>query len=173
MTFFEGLESGVMRPLFLSDGSLLLGQTGRGWQAKGGKIASLQHVRWDGKTVAPGIVSMSATAQGFRIDFTQPLGAGVNETLLKSAASLESWTYRDAPDSGSPELGTRDEGVTTFKIGADRKSVELVLATLEQPKVHPRQLARVYHVKLSSQTLFDLPAPAQLDAWYTLKQFPR
>ena len=53
MPFFEGLESGVMRPVFLPDGSLLLGQTGRGWQAKGGKVASLQHVRWDGKTVAP------------------------------------------------------------------------------------------------------------------------
>jgi mono/diheme cytochrome c family protein len=172
MSFFEGLESGVMRPLFLSDGSLLLGQTGRGWQAKGGKIASLQHVRWDGKTVAPGILSMSATATGFRIDFTQPLGAGVSESLLRSAVSLESWTYRDAPDYGSPELGTRDEGVTTFKFSADRKSLDLTLATLEQPKVHPHQTSRVYHVKLASQTLFDLPAPAQLDAWYTLKQFP-
>ena len=57
MPFFEGLESGVMRPVFLTDGSLLLGQTGRGWQAKGGKVASLQHVRWDGKTVAPDIVA--------------------------------------------------------------------------------------------------------------------
>ena len=63
MSFFEGLESGVMRPLFLADGSLLLGQTGRGWQAKGGKIASLQHVRWDGKTVAPAILAMAATAK--------------------------------------------------------------------------------------------------------------
>src|SRR6185503_909151 len=115
MSFFEGLESGVMRPLFLSDGSLLLGQTGRGWQAKGGKIASLQRVRWDGKTVAPGILSMSATATGFRIDFTQPLGGGVSKPLLTSAVSLEPWTYREAPDNGSPELGTRHEGVTTFK----------------------------------------------------------
>ena len=64
MPFFEGLESGVMRPVFLPDGSLLLGQTGRGWQAKGGKVASLQHVRWDGKTVAPQIVAMLATPAG-------------------------------------------------------------------------------------------------------------
>ena len=65
MPFFEGLESGVMRPVFLADGSLLLGQTGRGWQAKGGKVASLQHVRWDGKTVAPAIVAMLRDADGF------------------------------------------------------------------------------------------------------------
>ena len=86
MPFFEGLESGVMRPVFLPDGSLLLGQTGRGWQAKGGKVASLQHVRWDGKTVAPQIVAMVATPDGFRIDLTQPLGNGVSEAILRVGA---------------------------------------------------------------------------------------
>jgi hypothetical protein len=169
--FFEGLESGVMRPLFLSDGSLLLGQTGRGWQAKGGKIASLQHVRWDGKTVAPAILAMTSTRAGFRIDFTQPLGNGVSESLLRSALTLESWTYRDAPDYGSPELATREEALSALKISADRKSLELTLATLEQPQAHPRQTARVYHVKIASQTFFDAAAPAHLDAWYTLKRF--
>jgi hypothetical protein len=169
--FFEGLESGVMRPLFLSDGSLLLGQTGRGWQAKGGRIASLQHVRWDGKTVAPAILAMTSTRAGFRIDFTQPLGNGVSESLLRSALTLESWTYRDAPDYGSPELATREEALSALKISADRKSLELTLATLEQPQAHPRQTARVYHVKIASQTFFDAAAPAHLDAWYTLKRF--
>jgi hypothetical protein len=102
MPFFDGLESGVMRPVFLPDGSLLLGQTGRGWQAKGGKVAALQHVTWDGKTVAPQIVAMIATPQGFRIDLTQPLGDGVSEAILGAALSLESWVYRDAPDYAHP-----------------------------------------------------------------------
>jgi hypothetical protein len=172
MPFFEGLESGVMRPLFLRDGSLLLGQTGRGWQAKGGKVASLQHVRWDGKTVAPAIASMNATAKGFTLSFTQPLGAGVSVDLLKSALSLESWTYRDAPDYGSPELDLRDEKLEAISIGADRRSVDIALASRELPQVHPRQLARVYHAKLTSQTLFDANAPAQLDAYYSLLRFP-
>jgi hypothetical protein len=170
--FFEGLESGVMRPVFLPDGSLLLGQTGRGWQAKGGKIASLQHVRWDGKTIAPAIVAMSATPAGFRIDLTQPLGIGVDDELLRNALALESWTYRDAPAYGSDELGLRDEQLASFKVSADRRSLELVLASLEQPRVHPQQTARVYHVKISSQSLFDVPAPRQLDAYYTLRRFP-
>jgi mono/diheme cytochrome c family protein len=171
MPFFEGLESGVMRPVFLSDGSLLLGQTGRGWQAKGGKVASLQHVRWDGKTVEPAIVAMSATRDGFRLTFTQPLGSGVSESLLRSALSLESWTYRDAPDYGSPELDTRNEDTTSMVVAPDRRSVSITLATLEQPQVHPHQTARIYHLKLASRTLFDLPAPQQLDAYYTLKRF--
>lgn len=172
MPFFEGLESGVMRPVFLPDGSLLLGQTGRGWQAKGGKVASLQHVRWDGKTVEPAIVAMSATREGFKLTFTQPLGGGISESLLRSALSLESWTYRDAPDYGSPELDTRNEDATSISVSPDRKSVSIALATLEQPQVHPRQTARIYHLKLASKTLFDAPAPQQLDAYYTLKRFP-
>jgi cytochrome c553 len=172
MPFFEGLESGVMRPVFLPDGSLLLGQTGRGWQAKGGKVASLQHVRWDGKTVAPQIVSMSATPEGFRLDLTQPLGNGVSEAILRTALSLESWTYRDAPDYGSPELDLHGEDATAIVIAPDRKSITVTLASTEIKQVHPRQTARVYHAKLASQTLFDANAPAELSAYYTLWKFP-
>ncbi|HEV7606568.1 MAG TPA: c-type cytochrome [Steroidobacteraceae bacterium] len=172
MPFFEGLESGVMRPVFLPDGSLLLGQTGRGWQAKGGKVASLQHVRWDGKTIAPQITAMVATPEGFRVDLTQPLGNGVSEAILKSALSVESWVYRDAPDYGSPELDLHGEDLTAIKISADRKAISITLASTEQKQVHPRQTARVYHAKLASQTLFDANAPAELNAYYTLYGFP-
>jgi mono/diheme cytochrome c family protein/glucose/arabinose dehydrogenase len=172
MPFFEGLESGVMRPVFMPDGSLLLGQTGRGWQAKGGKVASLQHVRWDGKTVAPAIAAMSATRDGFKVTLTQPLGGGVNASLLRSALTLESWTYRDAPDYGSPELDTRNEDTTSIAVSPDRKTVYVTLATTEQPRVHPQQTARIYHLRMASGTLFDAAAPQQLDAYYTLKRFP-
>jgi hypothetical protein len=115
---------------------------------------------------------MSATGDGFKITLTQPLGGGVNASLLRSALSIESWTYRDAPDYGSPELDTRNEDTTSIAVSPDRKSLFVTLATTEQPKVHPRQTARIYHLKLASQTLFDAAAPQQLDAYYTLKRFP-
>jgi mono/diheme cytochrome c family protein len=172
MPFFEGLESGVMRPVFLPDGSLLLGQTGRGWQAKGGKVASLQHVRWDGKTVAPAISAVKATKDGFQIALTQPLGDGVSAELLKNALNLESWTYRDAPDYGSPELDTRGEATAGISVSGDRRSITVKLANLQLTQVHPRQTARVYHVKLASGTLFDANAPKELHAYYTLYAFP-
>ena len=172
MPFMEGLESGVMRPLFLKDGSLLLGQTGRGWQAKGGKVASLQHVRWDGKTAEPGIVSMQATKSGFKLDLTQPLGGGVSANILRSAVSVQSWTYRDAPDYGSPELDPRTENPSSLLVSPDRKTLYIELPSREITQVHPRQTARVYHVKLASGTLFDAPPPAELNAYYTLYAFP-
>jgi len=158
--------------VFLPDGSLLLGQTGRGWQAKGGKVASLQHVRWDGKTVPPVISAVLATPTGFRVELTQPLSGGVSENILKSALSLESWTYRDAPDYGSPELDLRNDDLARISVAKDRRSMSIDLASVEIPKVHPVQTARVYHVKLASQTLFDANAPAQMDAYATVRRFP-
>lgn len=173
MPFVDGLESGVMRPLFLADGSLLLGQTGRGWQAKGGKVASLQHVRWDGKTVAPGILSMQATKSGFRVDLTQPLGGGVSSAILRSAVNLESWTYRDAPDYGSPELDLRRENPSALLVSPDRRTLFIELPARDLTQVHPRQTARVYHLKVAAGTLFDSAAPAELSASYTLYAFPQ
>jgi hypothetical protein len=172
MNFIDGLESGVMRPVFLKDGSLLVGQTGRGWQAKGGHVASLQRIVWDGKTIAPAIHEMLATATGFSVQLTQPLAAQVTSDDLASALALESWVYRDAPDYGSDELDLRKENIKALRISTDRKSLEIDLATLEQTRVHPQQTARVYHLTLSSQTLFAKNAPEKMNAYYTLYKFP-
>jgi hypothetical protein len=171
MPFLEGLESGVMRPVFLADGSLLLGQTGRGWQARGGKVASLQHVRWDGKTVEPAIKAMRAGTRGFMVDLTQPLGDGVTAELLKSAVAVESWTYRDAPDYGSPELDLHAEEIPVIGISGDRRTISLTMTSTVIPELHPRQTARIFHVKINSRTLFDLAAPQELHAYYTLKRY--
>jgi cytochrome c2 len=172
MPFIDGLESGVMRPLFLKDGSLLLGQTGRGWQAKGGHVASLQRIVWDGKTVAPAIHEMLATATGFSLQLTQPLAASITSDALKSLLALESWVYRDAAEYGSDELGMQKETISALRISADRKSIEIDLASLAQAKVHPHQTARVYHANLDSKTLFTKDAPEKMEAYYTLYKFP-
>jgi hypothetical protein len=169
--FMDGLESGVMRPVFLPDGSLLLGQTGRGWQAKGGHVASLQRITWDGKTIATAIKTLQVTRDGFSLQLTQPLGATVDEKTLIAALGLESWTYRDAPDYGSDELAPKKETITKISISDDRKQITMALAQLEQPQVHPQQTARVYHLTLNTQSLFGAAAPAQLQAYYTLYEF--
>jgi len=173
MPFIDGLESGVMRPLFLPDGSLLLGQTGRGWQAKGGHVASLQRVVWDGKTVAPAITQMLATATGFSIELTQAVEKNVTLEQLKLLLTLESWVYRDAPDYGSDELGLQQDAIKSIALSDDRKTIHIDLASLTQAKAHPQQTARVYHAQLNTKTLFAKNAPEKMDAYYTLYQFPK
>ncbi len=76
------------------------------------------------------------------------------------------------PDYGSPELDLHDEGTTALVIAADRKSIDIKLASIEQKQVHPRQTARVYHAEARLATLFDANAPAELNAYYTLHAFP-
>lgn len=173
MPFIDGLESGVMRPVFLADNSLLLGQTGRGWQAKGGHVASMQRIVWDGKTVAPAIHSAHATSSGFSLQLTQPLSENIDATKLLGLLSIQSWVYRDAPDYGSDELGKAMERITNISISADRKQITMSLAELGHPSVHPQQTARVYHITLNNQNLFKDAAPAQMHAYYTLYKFAK
>lgn len=173
MPFIDGLESGVMRPVFLPDGSLLLGQTGRGWQAKGGHVASMQRIVWDGKTVAPAIKSTHATNSGFKVELTQPLNDSIDSAALQKLLAVESWVYRDAPDYGSDELGKTMERITNISISADRKQITMSLAELSHASVHPQQTARVYHITLNNQKLFKDAAAAQLHAYYTLYKFAK
>lgn len=169
--FATDLESGVMRPLFLSDGSLLLGQTGRGWQAKGGRVASLQRIVWDGKTVPLAIHHVSAVPGGFEVHFTVPIPAAAAEKELAQALAIKSWVYRDAPDYGSDELDERTENIARVEVGTDRTSLRVTLKRIDQPQVHPQQTARVYHLSIGGGVLWTVKG-STLEAFYTLYQFP-
>ena len=112
---------------------MLLGQTGRGWQAKGGKVASLQHVRWDGKTVAPQIVAMLATPTGFRVDFTQPLGNGVSDEILQLGVVAGVVDVSRCAGLRLARAGSARRGTTRVdRVSADRKSISVTLASTEQ-----------------------------------------
>ena len=171
MPFFEGLESGVMRPVFMPDGSLLLGQTGRGWQAKGGKVASLQHVRWDGKTVAPAILAMSATRDGFRVSLTQPLGGGVTASLLRSALATNPGRIATHPTTARPSSICATRRPRRSRSVPDAR----LCSSLWRPPTSPR-CTRSRPRDLSPQARLADPvrcrAPAQLEAYYTLSVFP-
>ena len=169
--FATDLESGIMRPVFLPDGSMLLGETGRGWQAKGGRVASLQRIVWDGKTIAPAIHHVSAVPGGFDITFTTAVPTSFAQTDIAGALSIKSWTYRDAPDYGSPELDEHAEPVTQIGLSEDRKVLHVTLAKTEQPKIHPHQTARVYQLSVNSKRLWNATNPS-FEAFYTLYQFP-
>jgi len=169
MPFMSGLASGVMRGVFLPDNSLLVGQTGRGWQAKGGHVASLQHIRWNGKTTPVAIDTVTATKGGFMVRLTQKLITD-DVDKLSQALAVNSWVYRDAPDYGSPELDMRDESFTVSP-AADGLSFTVTLVNTEQNVVHPQQTARVYHLALNPAGLFGSAVAAPLHAYYTLYEF--
>ncbi|QTN31105.1 c-type cytochrome [Akkermansiaceae bacterium] len=170
--FARGLASGVMRPAFLPDGSLLLGQTGRGWGARGGSPAALQQVVFDGKTFAADISRVTSSPTGFTVHFTRPVADGVGEADLQKALQATSWFYTNLSDYGSPEHDKRDETVASVKLAADRSSVSLDLADFGKGD---KWLDRIYHIRITpAAPLFgDAPAWGMLESYFTLRAIPK
>lgn len=170
--FARGMSSGVMRPVFLPDGSLLVGQTGRGWQSNGGSQDKLQQIVWDGKTVAADIQSATAAKDGFTLRFTKPLAKDVTNEALAAKFKMMSWFYTNDEKYGSPQHDKRDETISAAEISADRLSVTLKPAGYGQGD---KWLVRIYHIQLNKTAgLFgDAPVWKSLETYYTLNAIPK
>ena len=170
--FARGMSSGVMRPVFLPDGSLLVGQTGRGWQSNGGSQDKLQQIVWDGKTVAADIQSATAAKDGFTLRFTKPLAKVVTNEALAAKFKMMSWFYTNDEKYGSPQHDKRDETISAAEISADRLSVTLKPAGYGQGD---KWLVRIYHIQLNKTAgLFgDAPVWKSLETYYTLNAIPK
>ena len=170
--FARGLASGVMRPCFLPDGSLLLGQTGRGWQAKGGKEASLQRIIHDPAVTPADIHSVTTNKTGFTVHFTTPLAASATPESLLPKLQLESWTYTDAMNYGSGQNEKRKGEIAGLTIAADRKSITLELPEFADPTTITN---RIHHLQLNDAAPFFAPAiaRAQLEAYQTVQAVPK
>jgi hypothetical protein len=169
--FAKGMESGVMRPVFLSDNSMLLGQTGRGWHAKGGNPAALQRIRYDGKTLALNIQNLSITSSGFTLSFTKALSEQMTISEISKGLSVSSWTYRDAPDYGSEELGTMENDIAKLELNEDRTKLTIHLADADIPSVHPQQTGRIFHIKWQDERLLPSAGIDNLNAYYSAHSF--
>ena len=169
--FASGMESGVMRPKFLPDNSLLLGQTGRGWHAKGGNVAALQRIVYDGSTQHLHVQNVNITNNGFVLTFTQALPSNMSQSELEKAVSVNSWTYRDAQAYGSDELGKKDDAIKSISVNKERSALTIVLNDTRIPKVHPEQTARVYHIALKNDKLSALSGRESLDVYYSAHTF--
>ncbi len=165
--FASGFASGIMRPVFLPNGSLLLGQTGRGWGAVGGNQEALQQLIWDGSTKAADIEKVSGDPKGFTLHLTQPLGPQVGESDLMKNITVNSWFYTNTGKYGSPEHDSREDALGSITISADRKMITL------QPTNFGEGMwtDRVYHITMKPEAgKFDAePANEKLEAYFTLR----
>ena len=168
--FARGLASGVMRPCFLHDGSVLLGQTGRGWGARGGSQAALQRIRWDGKTIPADIHRISAASKGLTVHFTQPIASLVTDADVAGRVKVESWFYTNNSRYGSPTHEKRTDAIASVKISSDRRSALIELARFGQGK----WVDRLYHVQIrdTKQTFDDAPVWDRLEGYFTLRAIP-
>ncbi len=131
--FRQGFGSGVVPVRFAPDGSLFVGSTNRGWGSRGPKPFAVERLVWTGK-VPFEIHEMRLQPDGFELTFTEPIDP---ETAGKvESYGLKTFTYIFQGAYGSPEVDQTTPKITRVTVGADRKSVRLVVDGLQEGHVH-------------------------------------
>ena len=157
--FIDGLQSGVVRNQFDSQGTLYVGQTGRGWRSAGEKIFGLQTVRWDHQTTPVEILAIGLTPEGFELRFTQPM----DSQLLASTEqyAIEHWEYLYRPEYGSPKAGKTQAQIEKITLSHGGMRALLHMPLLE---------GRVYQIQLKGMRAASGGPLTNPMGWYTLNK---
>ena len=157
--FADPLQCGVIRNRFAPDGSLWIGQTGRGWRSVGEKTFGLQRIVWDGKTTPMEMHSVSLTKTGFRVHFTQPVTRATAEKPANYA--IKHWGYIFQAEYGSPKVSPTDLTPTAVKLSPDGLTAELELPLVKES---------VYQLTLSNITSAEGAPMTNPTGYYTLNR---
>jgi hypothetical protein len=160
--FVDGFQSGPVSLTFLRDGSLIVGETNRGWNSQGTRSFGLERVRWTGR--APfAIRTMRAQPDGFLLEFTESLDRPA--AARTEAYTMSSYTYLYHQKYGSPEIDVQPVRIVEATVLPDGRSVRLRCDGLREGYVHELTAAGVRAV---SGSLLEHAA-----AYYTLNRLPR
>lgn len=130
--FLEGLSCGVNRVAFAPDGSMIVGQTDRGWASIGRRRNGLERIVYTGETPFE-ILHMRATETGFALEFTADIDA---ETAGDPASyAMSSYTYEYHPEYGAPEDDTEQLAIRAVHVTGPRQVV-LTIDGLRENYVH-------------------------------------
>lgn len=173
LPFMAVTSSGVLRLAFSpKDNSMWIGQTGRGWWAKGGNLSALQRIVYDGKTIPQSIYSIEVQPNGFKVNFTQPIKA--NQQASFKALVITSWFYNEDFNYGSEEKGNRTESTSISKWSDDGKTVFVKVDNFSvDKKLSAEQTSRVYEVDLTQTAFGKTLNSFHAKAWYTLNAIPK
>lgn len=131
--FIQELQSGTFSLHFLADGSMVIGQSNRGWNSYGTRSFGLQRIVWTGRTPLE-VQKMEARRDGFRFTFTMPVAAG----SFPGAEGVKgsSYTYQYHAKYGSEEMDPQPLRCTGARWSRDRRVLELRIANLRAGYVH-------------------------------------
>jgi hypothetical protein len=159
--FRAGFGSGNVPLRFGQDSSLFVGGTSRGWGSRGGKAFAIERLAWTGK-VPFEIHEMRARPDGFELTFTQPVDAKTAGDVKSYA--LKTYTYIYRADYGSPEVDHTTPTIERVTVGADGRSVRLIVRGLQEGHVHELHATGV-------RSAGRLPL-LHREAYYTLNYIP-
>lgn len=161
--FINGLQSAVLAVNFLQDGSMVVGQSNRGWNSYGNRPFGIQRIVWTGKTPLE-IAKMEALSDGFRFTFTKPVDPG----SLGDGSSIEakSYTYTYTSKYGSPEVDSVPVQFRAIRLSGIGLTLDIRCANLRPGYVHEFTFPELkssdgtplWH-RLACYTLNKVPAP--------------
>ena len=160
--FRSGFQSGIVRLTWANDGSLIAGQTNRGWGSAGEASEGLQRLVWNGKTPFE-MLSVKAMPDGFEIAFTQPVDRKYAMDL--ASYSVESFIYKYHSVYGSPPVNNQKCTVKGVKVSADGLTARIIVDNLRLGYIHNITLSGIR----SEKNYFNLVHPT---AYYTLNNIP-
>ena len=158
INFIDHLQSGIVRSRFAADGSLWVGQTGRGWRSRGKTTFGLERIVWDGETVPFAIHSVRLTTDGFDVRFTRP--AEPKRAADAAAYRIDRWQYKHHPGYGSPKFEQATVKMRDIQLTADRMTVRIKM---------PLRTGTMYQFTIDLAGA-DGAAMSSRVAWYTLNR---
>ncbi|MGJ8679076.1 DUF7133 domain-containing protein [Paraglaciecola sp.] len=126
INFMNGFQSGNIRAEFDIKGQLWIGQTARGWGAKGGKPFGLQKVVWDGTNPFE-LYSINLTQTGFKLTFTDKIDA---KSVTLDSFTAQDWNYKYSGNYGSPKMNLAPITPSKVSLSKDQRTV-----TIDMPLV--------------------------------------
>jgi len=156
--FVKDLQCGVLAVNFLSDGSMIVGESNRGWNSSGNRPFGLQRIVPTEQAPLE-VRKMEATRDGFRFTFTLP----VNRKSLGKVTG-QSYTYIYQAKYGSAEVDPQPLVFDDGTLSADGRTLTVRCAGLREGFVHEVRLP-----ELRSETGIPL---WHRDAYYTLNRRP-
>jgi hypothetical protein len=160
--FIGNLQSAGLSLAYLPDGSMVVGESNRGWNSQGTRSFGLERIQWTGKTPFE-LQKMEARPHGFKLTFTQPVDPKI--AADPATYAMTSYTYLFHQKYGSDEIDTQPITITQANVSDDALSVELTCQGLREGYVHELNLPN-----LRSQSNLPLRRNA---AYYTLNKIPR
>ena len=158
----QGFEAGVNRLVYGPNGALYVGEVGMngGWSWKG-KQFGLQQLKYNGKTTFE-VLSVSATSDGFTIEFTERLTD--ISAITKEAIMMKQWRYEPTIKYGGPKIDLQSLEASQLKWSEDKKTLHLKVEGLKKGHV-------VYFLfkKDAFKSLREKPLWTG-ETWYTLNQ---
>ncbi|MFN0007439.1 MAG: family 16 glycoside hydrolase [Planctomycetota bacterium] len=161
----QGLEAGVNRISFGPDRALYVGGIGStgNWGQEGKQRFGLQRLRYSGRPAFE-ILALRAKSDGFEIEFTEPLAAGVG--WEPENWRVEQWRYVPTTKYGGPKVDPEVLPVARASVSVDRRKVSLRLDGLKE--------GHVVYLHVVGPVVSDSGRGLwSTEAWYTLNRIPK